>query len=84
MSPAPSVAARALDRAPSRWNAASAQPIPSTGKSTEPSPSERQRSEPIRSPQLPVIGSRSSVRPRNSPTTRAPMPNSSWRAFGFM
>ncbi len=84
MSPAPSVAARPLESRPSRWNAASAQPIPSSGTSSAPTPHTRHSCEPTRWPQLPVMGSRSSVSPRNSPTTRAPIPISSWRAFAFM
>ncbi len=84
MSPVPRTAARAADRLPSRSNAASAQPMPSTGTSTDPAPTTRHSCEPIRSPQLPVMGKRSRVSPRNSPTAKAPIPTSSWRAFCFM
>ena len=83
-SPAPSAAARAGDRLPSRSNAARAQPIPRTGSSSDPAPSRRHNREPSCSPQLPVTESRSRVSPRNSPITRAPMPISSWRALRFM
>src|ERR1041385_7619847 len=82
--PAPSAAVRAADRLPSRSKAASAQPTPSTGSSTDPTPSTRHSREPMWSPQLPVMGSRNSVSPRNSPIARAPMPISSWRALRFM
>ena len=84
MRPAPSAAARAADRVPSRSKAARAHPMPSTGSSTDPAPSSRHSSDPMCSPQLPVIDSRRRVSPRNRPTTSAPMPISSRRTFAFM
>src|ERR1051325_6910468 len=78
-SPAPRIAARPQESAPSRSNAASAQSRPSTGTTMAPTPNSCHSMPPVARPQLPVHDTGSSVRPKKKPSNRAAMPMSSCR-----